>query len=942
MHSKKGKYISFTSLPVISLRLLIVALMVFSTFSLTIQDVNADDNSTPSGGEETPIVSTTEAPVGSNPAINESDSVDGLIETTPETEPTDEAISEPTEEPTQEPSIEAIMEPTAGSVCYSLTISHVGSGADPEAVPGNSDGCESGLYIEGEIINFSGALPDEGWKISGWSGTDNDASAEDSNTLTMPANDHTISVIYSEIEIVEAQDDVEAETLYSWRAFNDSYVGTGEPSTNITSVALSTASSSNALKKYSDGTTISGVTFTVAVSSVTAQNSDDYGGEAASGTDAYNVFHGIAQLIGGGKFSSGSSYVYITFSGLDPAKTYTFATTANRNDSDYTARMTKFLLTDATTATNASTSGVTKSTTTFTDDGTTFCTGYNYTNGYVARWTGIQPGSDGDFQLQVTNVSDTPTTNQSYIPSVFMLAEENNTTTPTIVVNGTLDSFTSSIGVASDEQTYTVEAANLTSNLVITAPADFQISTTSGSGFGSSVTLAPTSGSISTTTIYVRFLRSDAGTSSGSITHISSGAEEVDLSVSGTASTCTTVNLVASEDTYMSSVNTTNNYGATNLFKVSSYSSSNRGALIRWDLSSIPTTSIVSSASLTFYVSTAASQTYNLYNMRRDWVEGSNNGSSGSGASWTYYGAGTGSWGTSGAANTSSDRYDSNLWGAGSSSFSTTGSKAVDLNSNGISVVQGWIDGSLSNYGFTIQNYSAGSSSNNDLQISSSENTTTANRPLLNVTYCSGSSTTHTLTVGNDGNGSVTMSPSGGTYIEGTTVKLTPAANSGYTFSSWSGTDASDVDSNGDGTYSIVMDSDKTIYANFVVGPTCTTINLEAAEDTYMSSYNKTYNYGGVNLFKVTNNSSGTNRGALIRWDLSSIPSNATISSASVSMYVSTSSSATYNIYAMRRSWVEGTLTTGAASTTSANWNTYDGSSSWGTIGAANTLLGSL
>jgi hypothetical protein len=518
-----------------------------------------------------------------------------------------------------------------------------------------------------------------------------------------------------------------------------------------------------------------------------------------------------------------------------------------------------------------------------------------------------------------------------------MLAEEKTTTTPTIETSGSLSTFTSSPGVASDAQTYTVEAVKLTEDLINSPTSDFQISTRSGSGFGSSIALTPSSGSISATTIYVRFLRAEAGTSSGSITHTSSGAEEVDLAVSGTASNCQTVSLVASEDTYMSSINTTNNYGGTNLFKVSSYSSQNRGALIRWDLSNIPTTSIVTDASLTFYVSTAASQTYNLYNMRRDWVEGNNYGSSGSGASWTYYGAGTGSWGTAGAANTSSDRYDTNLWGAGSSSFSTTGSKTIDLNSDGISVVQGWVAGSLSNYGLTIQNYSAGSSSNNDLRISSSENTTTANRPLLNVTYCAGSTTTHTLTVGNDGNGSVTMSPSGGTYLEETTVKLTPVANSGYVFSSWSGTNAADVTSNGDGTYSIVMSSDKVIYANFVVGPTCTTVHLEAAEDTYMSSYNKTYNYGGVNLFKVTNNSSGTNRGALIRWDLSSIPSNATISTASVTVYVSTSSTQTYNMYALRRTWVEGTTSPGAASSTSANWNTYNGSDSWGTLGAANT-----
>jgi hypothetical protein len=396
-------------------------------------------------------------------------------------------------------------EETAGPVCYSLTVSHSGSGSDPAFDPQNSEGCESGQFVAGETIQFSGAAADDGWQISGWSGTDNDAVTEDSNVLTMPASDQEVLVVYTEIEAQEG--DVSAETIYSWRAYDDSYVGTGEPSTNITSVALSTASSNKTLINYSDGTTVSGVTFSVTVNGIAAQNGDDYGAEAASGTDAYNTFHGIAQLIGGGKFNNSSSYVYLTFSGLDPTKTYTFATTANRNNSGYTARLTKFLITDVTTATNASTSGVTKSTTNFTDDSTTFCTGYNYDNGYVARWTGIQPGSDGDFQIQTTNASDTPSTNQSSIPAVFMLAEEISTTTPIISVSGTLNNFLSSPGTASDEQSYTVEAANLTENLVITAPDNFQISTTSGSGFGSTVSLTPSDGEISSTRVYVRFLR---------------------------------------------------------------------------------------------------------------------------------------------------------------------------------------------------------------------------------------------------------------------------------------------------------------------------------------------------------------------------------------------------------------------------------------------------
>jgi hypothetical protein len=194
--------------------------------------------------------------------------------------------------------------------------------------------------------------------------------------------------------------------------------------------------------------------------------------------------------------------------------------------------------------------------------------------------------------------------------------------------------------------------------------------------------------------------------------------------------------------------------------------------------------------------------------------------------------------------------------------------------------------------------------------------------------------TQRTLTVTIEGTGcSVTQSPVGATYDDSTVVTLTPVPASGWSFYSWSGTNAGDIINTG-GVYTIVMTANKDVTANFVEAGTA---SLVASEDTYLSSYNATYNYGGVNLFKATVNSSGTNRGALLKWDLSSIPANAVVTSVSMQLYVSTSSTATYNLYNMRRTWVEGTLTTGAASTTSANWNTYNGSTSWGTVGAANT-----
>jgi hypothetical protein len=109
---------------------------------------------------------------------------------------------------------------------------------------------------------------------------------------------------------------------------------------------------------------------------------------------------------------------------------------------------------------------------------------------------------------------------------------------PITTSTSSLPAFSTRPGVASAAQTYTVSGSNLTGNVTITPPADFELSTTSGSGFGTDpLTLTPTSGSLPATTIYVRFNRATVGTSSGNITHTSSGAATKSVAVSGMAST---------------------------------------------------------------------------------------------------------------------------------------------------------------------------------------------------------------------------------------------------------------------------------------------------------------------------------------------------------------------------------------------------------------------
>ena len=72
----------------------------------------------------------------------------------------------------------------------------------------------------------------------------------------------------------------------------------------------------------------------------------------------------------------------------------------------------------------------------------------------------------------------------------------------------------------------------------------------------------------------------------------------------------------------------------------------------------------------------------------------------------------------------------------------------------------------------------------------------------------------YTLTATSGGNGTVTLTPSGGTYASGSTVTLTVTPASGYQFSSWSGANSGDVVNTG-GVYTIVMNGNKTVQANF-------------------------------------------------------------------------------------------------------------------------------
>jgi hypothetical protein len=158
---------------------------------------------------------------------------------------------------------------------------------------------------------------------------------------------------------------------------------------------------SGLLVDYNTGATTS-ITATLEASNVAGS----LGAMPDAGTDAYNIFNGIVNLAESASYNnSGLDWYYeVTFTGLDPTKTYEFVTTANRNGSSYagdgsSSRWTEFSILGADTYTNASSAGVTP----VTPDVLKMNTGYNTILGYVVAWSGIT-AADGSFTILSQNV----------------------------------------------------------------------------------------------------------------------------------------------------------------------------------------------------------------------------------------------------------------------------------------------------------------------------------------------------------------------------------------------------------------------------------------------------------------------------------------------------------------------------------------------------------
>lgn len=143
-----------------------------------------------------------------------------------------------------------------------------------------------------------------------------------------------------------------------------------------------------------------------------------------------------------------------------------------------------------------------------------------------------------------------------------------------------------------------------------------------------------------------------------------------------------------------------------------------KAAIIEWDVGSIPPGSTVTYASITLSVTNHSSgQTYELYEMKRDWAE--------SESTWTLY-SGLNPWGTPGA-DGADDRGHTPL---GAIATSYPGQFTYNLNADGIALVQSWVDAPSSNHGIVILDYIE---PRDGIDFESREAITAGKRPKLTV-----------------------------------------------------------------------------------------------------------------------------------------------------------------------------------------------------------------
>lgn len=175
----------------------------------------------------------------------------------------------------------------------------------------------------------------------------------------------------------------------------------------------------------------------------------------------------------------------------------------------------------------------------------------------------------------------------------------------------------------------------------------------------------------------------------------------------------TTVQVSASGDTLIVSTSPTSNFGTLATLQ----ERTGKVSTVVFDLSAIPVNASVTSSKVLLTCNTGTNGvSTELHRMLRPWTE--------LGATWNTY-DGTSNWATAGAANSTID-YNSTVL----ATFTWTSIDDQIEIAVPTSIVESWVNGSASNYGFRISPTSA-----TELRFHSREAATAGFRPLLEISY---------------------------------------------------------------------------------------------------------------------------------------------------------------------------------------------------------------
>lgn len=159
---------------------------------------------------------------------------------------------------------------------------------------------------------------------------------------------------------------------------------------------------------------------------------------------------------------------------------------------------------------------------------------------------------------------------------------------------------------------------------------------------------------------------------------------------------------------------------------------SNRRALLKFDISSLPANAFVTAATLSITGSRGSSSGFDLHRLTADWGEGSTLGAGTGGgrpsagqngdATWNSRFLGTFTWNNAGGDFSSTVTASANIGSGSTGNFSS---------SNLISDIQGWINGSFANHGWLLKGQEGTSGS--AVRMNSRESG--SNQPTLSITY---------------------------------------------------------------------------------------------------------------------------------------------------------------------------------------------------------------